>query len=63
MFDSDTSYSTINTVKCYIATIVPTPSYPSFQKHPLVEKYMTGIFNLRSPKPKLSNAWGVYILL
>lgn len=63
MFDSGTSYSTINTVKCYIATIVPTPPYPSFQKHPLVEKYVTDIFNLRSPKSKLSDAWGVYILL
>ena len=26
-------------------------------KHPLISKYMTGIFNLRLPKPKLSFAW------
>ena len=31
-------------------------------KHPLINKYMTGIFNLRPPKPKLSFVWDVDIL-
>ena len=31
-------------------------------KHPLIDKYMTGIFNLRPPKPKLSFVWDVDIL-
>ena len=32
-------------------------------KHPLINKYMTGIFNLRSLKPKLIFVWDVDILL
>ena len=31
-------------------------------KHPLINKYMTCIFNLRPPKPKLSFVWDVDIL-
>ena len=37
-------------------------SYDSLNKHPLVNKYMTDILNLRPPKPKLSFAWDVDIL-
>ena len=38
------------------------PPYNSLNKHPLINKYMTGIFNLRAPKPKLSFVWAVDIL-
>lgn len=32
-------------------------------KHTLILKYITGIFNLRPPHPKLSNFWGAYTFL
>ena len=38
------------------------PPYDSLNKHPLINEYMTGIFNLRPPKPKLSFIWDVDIL-
>ena len=62
MFDKGCAYSTINSAKCAIATIVFIPPYPSVNKHPLVKKYMSGIYNLRPPKPKLSFVWDVDIL-
>ena len=62
MFDKGNSYSTINSAKCAIATIIHIPPYNSLNKHPLINKYMTGVFNLRPPKPKLSFVWDVAIL-
>ena len=31
-------------------------------KNPLINKYITGVLNLRPPKPKLSFVWDVHIL-
>ena len=62
MFEKGHAYSTINSAKCAIATIIHIPPYESLNKHPLINKYMTGIFNLRPPKPKLSFVWDVDIL-
>ena len=63
MFDKGHAYSTINSAKCAIATIVYIAPYNSLNKHPLINKYMTGVFNLRPPKSKLSFVWDVDILL
>lgn len=62
MFDRGCAYSTINSAKCAIATIVHIPPYSSINKHPVIKQYMTGIFNLKPPKPKLSFVWDVDIL-
>ena len=62
MFENELACSTINSAKCDIATIIHIPPYESLNKHPLINNYMTGTFNLRPPKPKLSFAWDVNIL-
>ena len=50
MFDKGHAYSTINSAKCAIVTIVHIPPWNHLNKHPLINKYMTGVFNLRPPK-------------
>ena len=62
MFEKEHAYSIIDNEKCTIAIIVHIPPYDVLNKHPLVNKYMAGIFNLRPPKPKLSFVWVVDIL-
>ena len=62
MFEKGHAYSTINSANCAIATIIHIPPYKSLNKHPLINKYMTGIFNLRPPKPKQSFVWDIDIL-
>ena len=62
MFDKGCVYSTINSAKSAIANIDNIPPYSSINKHPLIKKYMTGIFNLNPPKPKLSSVWDGDIL-
>ena len=50
MFEKKHAYSTINSsTKCAIAIIIHIPPFESLNKHPLTNKYMTGIFNLRPP--------------
>ena len=56
------AYSTINSAKSAIATIAHILPYSSLNKDPLINKYMTGVFNLRLPKPKSSFVWDVDIL-
>ena len=48
------AYSTIYSAKCAITNIVYIPPCKSLNKHPLINKYMTSIFDLIPPKPKLS---------
>ena len=62
MFEKGHAYSTNNSAKCAIATITHIPPYDSLNKHPLINKYVASIFNLRPPKLKLSFAWDVDIL-
>ena len=38
MFEKGYAYSTINSAKCAIATIMHIPSYNSLNKHPLINK-------------------------
>ena len=54
MFDKGHAYSTSNSAKRPIGTIVHMPPYSSLHKHPVIKNYMTGLFNLRPPKAKLS---------
>ena len=63
MFDKGHAYSTINSAKRPVGTIVHMPPYSSLHKHPVIKNYMTGLFNLRPPKAKLSFKWDVDILL
>ena len=54
-FATGVIYSTINSEKCVVATILHIPTYPSINSHPLVKNCTTGISNLRPPKTKLNN--------
>ena len=62
MFEKGHTYSTISSAKCAIVTIIHIPPYESLNKHPLINKYMTGKFSLRPLKPKISFVWDVDIL-
>ena len=44
IFGKGHAYSTINSAKCAIATIVDTPLYNLLNKYPLINKYMTGVY-------------------
>lgn len=59
-FDKGIAYCAINIAKCVVTTnLLHIRTYPSINKYPPVMKYITGIFNLRPTKPKLSNVLDV----
>ena len=62
MFDKRVAYFPVNGKYCEWATLLNIPTNPSKNKHPLIMKYETRIFNLRPPKLKLINVWDVDIL-
>ena len=44
IFGKGHAYSTINSAKCAVATTVDIPLYNLLNKHPLINKYMTGVY-------------------
>ena len=62
MFDKGHAYSRINCAKCAIVTNDHIPPYNSMNKNPLINKYITGVLNLRPPRPKLSFVWDINVL-
>ena len=60
LFEKEHTHSTINSEKCAIATIIHISPYESLNKYPpLINKYMTGIFNLSPPNQQISFVWDV----
>lgn len=62
IFDKAVVYSTLNSAKYVVTTILHIPTHPSKDKHPLIITDITGTLSFRSPKLKLINVWDVDIL-
>ena len=62
LFEKNNSYSAIKTAKSAISHTVCLPPYSSMGDHPLIIKFMKGVFNLRPPKTKTGFIWDVSIL-
>lgn len=63
IYDKGVTHSIINSKKCVVGTILYIPTYPLINKYVLVSKYITGIFRLKTIKPKLNNASDVDLWL
>ena len=57
LFQQGLSYSTINTARSALSTIICLPDGQSFGSHPIVVRFMKCIFELRKPKPKYNSIW------
>lgn len=62
LYNKGLSYSSLNSAKSAIATVVDLPGYTSISQHPKIDSYFKGLFNLRPPKTKLSTVWDVKII-
>ena len=59
LFESNNSYSAIKTAKAAVSQTVCLPPFSSIGDHPLIIKFMKGVFNLRPPKTKSGFIWDV----
>ncbi|KAJ8044060.1 hypothetical protein HOLleu_11420 [Holothuria leucospilota] len=61
LFEAGLGYSSINTAKSMLSTFVSEPK--EVGKKFLVKKFMKGVFELRTPRPKYDNIWDVATVL
>ena len=51
------SYSTLNTARSALSPILRISDCQNFGPHPLVVRFMKGVFETRTPKPKYGDIW------
>ena len=62
MFEKDLRFSSLNTARIALSTII-TVDGKSIGSHPLVARFLMGVFNLRPPVPRCREVWDVSIVL
>ncbi|XP_038051563.1 uncharacterized protein LOC119724536 isoform X1 [Patiria miniata] len=61
-FHKGNSYSSVNTLRSAISAIVAPIDVSPIGSHPLVKRFMTGVFNLRPAMPRYNFTWDVNIV-
>jgi integrase len=59
IFKQGQSYSSINTARSALSSVIILPSHVSFGANPLVQRFMKGIFNQRPCLPRYTSTWDV----
>lgn len=57
------SYSSITTAKSAISTINSLNGEPPLGKHPLVQRFLKGVYNSNPPTPRYTKIWDVGLLI
>lgn len=63
LFESNCSYSTLNTARSVLSTIITLPGNISIGNHPLVTRFLKGAFQTRPTLPKYTSIWDVKVAL
>ena len=62
-FHTGVGYSSVNTARSVLSTIIKTENDIPFGELPLVCRFLKGVFNLRPALPKYSTTWDVSVVL
>ena len=62
-FHTGVGYSSVNTVRSLLSTIIKTENEMPFREFPLVYRFLKGIFDLRPALPRYSTTWDVSVVL
>ena len=63
LFNQELCYSTINTARSALSTIVTIDGGGSFGSNHIVTRFMKGVFKSRRPRPKYDKIWDVSVVL
>ena len=63
LYKSGIGYSAINTARSALSNLITLENGMKFGEHPLVTRYMKGIFEIRPALPKYSEIWDVTVVL
>jgi hypothetical protein len=56
-------YSALNTARSALSSVIVLPENITFGCHPLVSRFMKGVFELRPSLPKYNEVWDVSVIL
>ena len=63
LFQDGLGYSAINTARSALSTVLNTTSHTSFGTHPLVVRFLKGVFELKPSLPRYASIWDVGLVL
>ena len=63
LYEKGSQYSSITLACSALASVVTLRGYATLSYHPLIKRFIKGVFHLRPPKPKYSSIWDADILL
>ncbi|XP_057299263.1 uncharacterized protein LOC130629901 [Hydractinia symbiolongicarpus] len=63
LFKGGSGYSVLCTTRSAIASVVSISGYSSLSEHPLISRFIKGVFNIRPSTPKYSLIWDTNVLL
>ena len=63
LYEEGLGYSAINTARSALSAVVILPDNKTVGSHPLVVRFLKGIFELRTPQPRCNETWDVYKVL
>ena len=58
LYNAGCSYSNINLARSALSAIIIT-EHQSLGAHPLISRFMKGVFNKRPPRPRYEEIWDV----
>ena len=63
LFEANCGYSALNTARSVLSTFIVLPGNISVGNHPLVTRFMKGVFQSRPTFPKYAEIWDVNVVL
>ena len=63
LFTSGLGYSAINTARSALSSVLILPNNITFGTHPLVARFLKGVFELKPSLPRYSSIWDVSVVL
>ena len=63
LYQKELSYSAINTARAALSTVIHPPEGCTFGHHPLVARFLKGVFTARPALPRYQEVWDVSVVL
>ena len=63
LYGKELSYNALNTARSALSTVIFPPEGGTFGDHPLVTKFLKGVFDMRPSLPRYQEIWDVSIVL
>ena len=63
LYHAGIGYSALNTARCALSTVCVTSEHYTFGQHPLVCRFIKGIFECRPSLPRYQETWDVTVVL